>query len=200
MLLSILPFAAAVFSLFLAVAALLAKRRSRNVWCFSAGMALLGLDSLYKGLTLSADAWPDVPERLRRAWIIESLVPAAWLCFSMMYSRGDYRESLARWKAPLILAGLLPIGLSIGFGQHFFEAIPAELTSEQPFRINALGKAFHALLLLATVWILVNLEQTFRAAVGTARWRMKFVVVGLAVVFGVRLYAHSQAMLFSEYC
>ena len=43
----------------------------------------------------------------------------------------------------------------------------------------------------------MNLEQTFRAAVGTMRWRIKFVVLALAVIFGARLYVRSQAILFS---
>ena len=43
----------------------------------------------------------------------------------------------------------------------------------------------------------MNLEQTFRSAVGTMRWRIKFVVLALAVIFGARLYVRSQAILFS---
>jgi hypothetical protein len=57
--------------------------------------------------------------------------------------------------------------------------------------------ALNVVLLVALVLILVNLEQTFRAAVGTMRWRIKFVVVGLVLIFGARLYVRSQAILFS---
>jgi putative PEP-CTERM system histidine kinase len=46
---------------------------------------------------------------------------------------------------------------------------------------------------------MMNLEQTFRAAVGTMGWRIKFVVLGLAVIFGAYLYVQSQALLFSIY-
>ena len=48
-----------------------------------------------------------------------------------------------------------------------------------------------------SVLILMNLEQTFRAAVGTMRWRIKFVIVALALIFGTRIYVQSQAILFS---
>ena len=44
-----------------------------------------------------------------------------------------------------------------------------------------------------------NLEKTFRSAVGTMRWRIKFVVLGLAVIFAARIYTLSQDMLFSLY-
>ena len=46
----------------------------------------------------------------------------------------------------------------------------------------------NVILLVALVLILTNLEQTFRSAVGTMRWRIKFVIVALAVIFGARLY------------
>ena len=45
--------------------------------------------------------------------------------------------------------------------------------------------------------ILNNLEKTFRSTVGTMRWRIKFVVLGLAVIFAGRIYTLSQDLLFS---
>ena len=66
-------------------------------------------------------------------------------------------------------------------------------------RFGAMAKVLNVILLVANVWILMNLEQTFRSAVGTMRWRIKFVVLGLAVIFGARLYVRSQALLFSAY-
>ena len=50
-----------------------------------------------------------------------------------------------------------------------------------------------------TVLILMNLERTFRSAVGTMRWRIKFIVLGLGIVFGARIYTLKPgAALFSE--
>ena len=42
----------------------------------------------------------------------------------------------------------------------------------------------------------MNMEQTFRSAVGTMRWRIKFVVLAVGVIFGARLYIRIQAILF----
>ena len=53
------------------------------------------------------------------------------------------------------------------------------------------------MLLLGSVLILMNLERTLRSAVGTGRWRIKFLVLGLGVIFGVRIYTRSQALLYS---
>jgi putative PEP-CTERM system histidine kinase len=44
----------------------------------------------------------------------------------------------------------------------------------------------------------MNLERTFRSAVGTMQWRIKFIVIGLGIIFGARVYTTSQALLFSE--
>ena len=67
------------------------------------------------------------------------------------------------------------------------------------WHFGAIAKVLNVILLVALAWILMNLEQTFRSAVGTMRWRIKFVILGLAVIFGARLYVASQALLFSTY-
>ena len=61
------------------------------------------------------------------------------------------------------------------------------------------AKILNVLVLVSTVLILMNIERTFRAAVGTMRWRIKFLVLGLGVIFGARIYTGSQALLFSDY-
>ena len=133
--------------------------------------------------------------------IVKSFVPAAWLGFSLTYSRGDYRESLARWRIPLAIVALLPDRLIARFpaptprggaGRAGGRGVQLRFSRDRPRLLNVI-------LLVALVWILMNLEQTFRSAVGTMRWRIKFVVLGLAVIFGARLYVRSQALLFSAY-
>jgi putative PEP-CTERM system histidine kinase len=132
--------------------------------------------------------------------IVKSFVPVAWLGFSLTYSRGDYRESLSRWKIPMALVAMLPVGLSFGFQQQLFEVLPMGQAGEAPqLRFGEMAKVLNVILLVAHVWVLMNLEQTFRAAVGTMRWRIKFVVLGLTVIFGARLYVGSQVLLFSTY-
>jgi putative PEP-CTERM system histidine kinase len=197
---SFLPFAAAILSLILASVTLLPRKRSFARWCYFAGMALLGVASLCAGLALRADMPFEVARWLTQGLVAESFVSAAWLGFSLSYSRGDYRESLARWRIPLAVVALLPIGLSLAFQQQLVEGVPAGPVSDMfQLRLGAMGKALNVVLLVAQVWILMNLEQTFRSAVGTMRWRIKFVVLGLAVIFGARIYVRSQALLFSTY-
>ena len=59
------------------------------------------------------------------------------------------------------------------------------------------GEIVNIGILVGTVLVLMNLERTFRAAVGTMQWRIKFLVLGLAVIFGARIYTRSQALVFS---
>lgn len=199
-LLSYLPFASAVFALLLAIAALLSKRRSVASWSFAAGMVVLGLDSFLAGQVQRASQLDGVMHGLTLGLIVKSLVPAAWLYFSLTYSRGGYRETLARWRFPLALAAVLPVGLALGFQQQLVEIAPVVAEGGQVLlRLGPPGEALNIILLLAHVWILMNLEQTFRAAVGTKRWQIKFVVLGLAIIFASRIYARSQAVLYSAY-
>src|SRR4029077_20425454 len=66
-------------------------------------------------------------------------------------------------------------------------------------RFHEPAKILNVLILISVVLILTNIERTFRAAVGTMRWRIKFLVIGMGVIFGARVYTGSQALLFSEY-
>ena len=195
-----LPFAAAAFSLLLAVASLLRKKPSPATWCFFAGMAALAIDSVFTGLSLRAAELPDVLRWLTFGLTAKSFLPIAWLGFSLTYSRGNYRESLARWSIPLALVALLPIGLSLGFREQLLQVMSMGPAGEAlQLRFGAMAKALNVVLLVAFVLALMNLEQTFRSAVGTMRWRIKYVVLGLAVIFGAHFYVRSQAILFSAH-
>ncbi len=195
---SYLPFAAAFSSLLVALAAVLRTRRSPATWCVFAGMAILGIDSLFTGLSLQATQLTLVLRWLTLGLVAKSFLPAAWLCFSLTYSRGDYRESLARWRVPFAFVAILPIALSLVFRERLFEVVPVAPAGETFWlRFGVAGNSLNVVLLVALVLILMNLEQTFRSAVGTMRWRIKFVVIGLAVILGTQLYVRSQTILFS---
>ena len=196
----LLPFAAAIFSLLLAFISLVPKKRSGARLFFFTGMAALAVDSLLSGLILRATELTEVLRGLTAGFIVKSVLSAAWLGFSLTYSRGDYRESFRRWGIPLTVLALLPIGIALGFQHQLLEVVAEGRALHGPqFEFSAVAKILNIVLLVANLWILMNLEQTFRSAVGTMRWRIKFVVLGLAVIFGARLYVQSEAVLFSVY-
>ena len=197
----VLPFAAALLSLLLAVASVLRKKPSPATWCFFAGMTVLSIDSLLGGVSLRATELPDALRWLTRGLIAKSFLPIAWLGFSLTYSRGDYRESLAGWKVPLSILSLVPIALSLGFREQLFQVVLATGPAGDVLLLRAglMAKALNVVLLVALVLALMNLEQTFRSAVGTMRWRIKYVVLGLAVIFGAQIYVRSIGILYSAY-
>ena len=196
----VVPFAAAILALLLALVSLLRKKHSLATWLFFVGMALLSIDSLLSALTLSVTDASELLHRLTLGLVVKSFATVAWLGFSLTYSRRDYRESLARWSIALAAIALLPIVLSLGFHDELLQVVKAGSAGDElQLRLSAMGKLWNFVLLVVAVWILMNLEQTFRSAVGTMRWRIKFVVLGVAVIFGTHLYLRSQALLFSSY-
>ena len=133
------------------------------------------------------------------AAIVECLIPVIWLCFSLTYSRSDYRTYLKRWAFPLAAIGLLPIALTVFFRDQLSLVVPGAIPGEGwRVQFGPLSSLLNAALLVALVLILVNLEQTFRSAVGTMRWRIKYVILALIVIIGARLYVSSQAILYSS--
>ena len=130
-------------------------------------------------------------------FFVECFIPVIWLCFSLTYSRSDYRTYLKRWAFALVVIGLLPIGLAVFFRDQIFRVVPGAPQEVWRFQFGPLTSLLNVVVLVALVLILVNLEQTFRSAVGTMRWRIKYVVLALVVIFGARLYVSSQAILFS---
>ena len=76
--------------------------------------------------------------------------------------------------------------------------MPAGTTGEVRLESGEIAKLLSIIMLIAMMFVLMNVEQTFRSAVGTLRWRIKFVVLALAMIFGARLYVRTQAILFSS--
>ena len=195
-----LALAAAIFSAALAAAAACRKQRSLATWCFSAGMLTFALESLFGAI--GNDALP--PERAAFwetvALVAKSFLPGVWLTFSLTYSRANYRDFLVRSRWLVVGAFLIPVLSLAALYTPFFYAV----TYEPPahgwgLRFHEPAKILNVLILISVVLILTNIERTFRAAVGTMRWRIKFLVIGMGVIFGARVYTGSQALLFSDY-
>jgi putative PEP-CTERM system histidine kinase len=194
----ILSFFSAFSAVILAIAVVIYGKRTAANWLFFFGIITLSLDALFSSVgaqSVSAEmslAWENA------SFITKSLLPGIWLSFSLAYSRGNYREFFARWR--FVMAGFfcLPLLLVIGFYDSLILSVEAT-DSRHPIWLvlGASGKGIHIVLLAAAVLVLMNLEKTFRTAVGTMRWRIKFVVLGLCVIFGVRVYASAQVLLYS---
>jgi N-terminal 7TM region of histidine kinase len=196
---SLLAFAAALFSGGLAVAVLYSKWRSFASWCFFAGMSMLAVDSAFGGMSLQASHSEKVAHWQSLALVAKAFWPSFWLAFSLSYSRGNYLQFLATWKYFLAAAFLFPVGIALGFRSELIHLLPP-VGSENGWTLSfgTAGRALNIVNLIAVVMVLNNLEKTFRSTVGTMRWRTKFMIIGLAVIFAVRIYTLSQKLLFSK--
>jgi putative PEP-CTERM system histidine kinase len=196
-LMEVFTFATAAFSGLLGVAALVRRRPTIVQWSFATGMLLLAGEAVLAGMSMDATPEELVPH-LRWMQLIVAALPLPWIIFSLSYARGGYAAVLRRWAVPLYAGGLLPIGIALAGWQELIAKIGFnEATGDWFLRLGPAGSAVKLLLLLASILVLMNVERTFRGSIGTARWRVKYMVLGVAVLFGARVYAASQELLFS---
>ena len=193
---SVLPFAAALLAAVVVLAATIRRRHSIASWSFAAGMAAFLAESLFAGFSVNAPTLDQALYWQRLVFAARSCLPFLWITFSLTYSRGNYREFLRRWRLGLVLALLLPVIAVAGVRLGVVQGPEGESAS---LMIGNLGRVVIGLVLVAAILVLTNLEKTFRAAIGTMRWRIKFLILGLGVIFGARIYTSSQALLFSRY-
>ena len=192
----ILAFAGALFSGALALIVGWRERGSVAHRSFAAGMAVLAVESIFNGLSLNTTSVEEMVYWQNWGLVSLSFLPGIWLLFSLTYGRGNYREFLNRWRFFLALAFLLPVGLVVLFQRKLIISVHQNIAGHWIFALGIPGIVLNLLFLLGAVLVLINLERTFRASVGTMRWRMKFMVLGLGVLFVVRSCISSQVLLF----
>jgi putative PEP-CTERM system histidine kinase len=191
---SLLPYASAVVGGVLAVVALSRPRRTPSRWAFAAGMAVLAAESVLIGLDADAPGLESTLHWQQWRMILLSLLPGTWMLFSLCYARGDARRTLARWRLLLLATVLLPLGFTLVLHEDLLLRVVIE--GELFLQVGWPGIALHVFLLFGSIFVLMNLERTYRASVGTMRWRIKFMLMGVGLLFIVRIYTSSQILLF----
>lgn len=188
----------ALCGLALALALLAVKPRSAAWLLLAGGLALVAGESLcqrFAFLAVSREAmlrWQTLQN------FLAALGPVVWLAFSLTFARGEPGRHWRQWRPALLAFGIgLPAWAILFHGQVVSEVAPTLPDGNWFFRAPWPGKALQAGVLLGAVLVLTNLEWTFRAAVGTSRWRVKYAVLGLALLFGARIYTSSHAVLYS---
>lgn len=195
---SILAGAAAILAAALALGVALRSRRSLARRCFSIGMLLFSIESALACVSFAAASIEQVAAWQKYALLVKSFIPGVWLCFSLTYSRANYRDFLVRSRLLLIATFLIPLCWLPALRDHLFNIAVFSAPQEGwAVLFQPAAKLLNAAVLIGTVLILTNLERTFRSAVGTMRWRIKFLIIGLAVIFGARIYTATESLLFS---
>jgi putative PEP-CTERM system histidine kinase len=189
--------ASAALAVILAVAMLVRSPRTLVNVVFVSGLLLLAGEAACSGLALAASTAERLTFWTTAQLLFLACLPGTWLLFSLIYSRGDSARSLRRWSPALLGVFAAPVLLWAACRPGLIRAVEAVGTSGAFFvSLGWAGLVLHGFLLFCSVLVLMNLEQTFVASVGTMRWRLKFMVLGLALLFGVRLYSSSQILLY----
>jgi len=163
---------------------------------FGAGALLFGLEALSGYVLLGTQSAED---RVRWAAIHTALGVAAlipWTAFVAGLAGVEGTRWPARWRAVMALAGAALAGLAVAVA-----LIPAFATADVqgPFyavQLLPLGRYAIVVQMLGAVAILAGLEATLRASRGGARWRIKYLILGLGGVFLIRFYLFSQMLMF----
>ena len=191
---ALLSHASALLALAMAVSVLWKERRSIAHLAFVAGLMVLSVEAFVHALSLNA-ATPDTFIAWQK-WrlIATSFLPAVWLLFSLTYGRGNSREFVERWKIVLLI--FLLAAPSLGIFGELFGVTTNPANGQLIISLSKEGHALNLFFLVGLILVLMNLERTFRAAVGTMRWRIKFMILGLGILFIVRVYTSTQMLLF----
>jgi putative PEP-CTERM system histidine kinase len=182
----------------LAAVVLVDRQRSLVQWIFAAGMSAIGLEMILIGFGAQSSLASEVAFWQCLRFVVVAFLPGIWLLFSLTFARADYREFIAQWKWIILAAFVLPLTLVVIFGKELL-VMPRNFDVSDPslIPIGWPGYLFFLSLLSFAVLIMINLEQTLRAAVGTKRWQIKFTILGLGSLFAFQIYTSSEALLFS---
>ena len=190
----IIAYVAAGCAIVLGLAVALRAGHSLRRWSFAGGMFCVAVESALLALAASAKA-PDTA-RYWQDWRLAALsaAPLAWLVFSVSYTHATGWQFLRKHRWLLGAAVVLPVAFIPFHGHALGEYLPSD--PPHAFRLLPAGLVLYTGVLIAAVLIVMNMERTFRAAVGTARWRIKYLLLGVAVLFAVRIYTASQVLVF----
>jgi len=160
-------------------------------------MVVLAVECVFIALSHAAESPSEILQWQMLRLLALACLPAPWLLFSLSYAR-DWETSI-RPSVRYAIGGalLLPLAIAFGFRDQLAISVhQAGIESGWLVLLGWSGTSLGFLILVASVWVVANVERTFRASVGTMRWRIKFMLLGVGVLFVVRIYTSSQILLF----
>ncbi len=195
----ILPYIASFFGLAISFCALLINRSLFVHRIFVGGMLILAAESLLTGLAVRAVVSEDALYWLSLRNLATAMIPGIWFVFCLCFTSVNYQEQLSKWKWVIAAIFVLPLS----FALFFWENIYAGLQSLIPLNIWTIelewpGYLFQLFVLLGIIMILLHIERILRHSVGHFRWKLKFMVLGIGVIFAARIYTISQALIFNS--
>lgn len=195
----LLSYAAAAVTAGLAIYVVSRDTKNFMPRVFAAGMALLTLEAFLSAMALQAERAEGFLLWYRAKTIVASLLPGCWLLFSLSYGRAHYREILTRWVLVVIAVWVIPTTLAVFLWGNWHAGLPVmEQPSQWDLTLGWAGYVWSLAIIAGAILIVMNLEQTLRHSTGRKRWQIKFMIIGVGALFGVRIYNNSLAILFNQ--
>ncbi len=181
----------------LGVAALIYRPRSVHQWSFLVGMTLVATEEFLQSISLNPlSSLEQMLFWQRAATLATAALPVVWLTFSLTYARGNPSQFLKKWLPALAILGGSPIILICFRWRHTVTDAMLFGSGDWRFAASVENVVLNVMLVISFVLVLTNLESTFRSAVGTSRWKIKYTVFGLSLWCGVRIYTSSQLIIY----
>jgi putative PEP-CTERM system histidine kinase len=191
------PVLAAATSLALAAMVALPAPRGRLQGSFALGMLAFAAEGVATYWLLDRTETPEDRQAWLRAVVaLGVLAPLAWALFVARLAHPAPARLPALWRAGLGMGALLAGASAVAAA-----VLPAFLVADVPgpfhaVRLDRPGQGAIGAQLLLSAGVLAGLERCLRASRGTARWRVKYLALGVGGIFLVRFYLLSHALLF----
>lgn len=127
-----------------------------------------------------------------------SFLPAHWTLFSLVFARKDYGQYLKRWSWYIVLLYLVGLFFLAFSPSGRFLSLVYTPGGGLYLTLGGVGWFFLIFLLLSSVVILVNLENTFRSLTPKVKGRMAPPLLGLMVGFLFLIWFSSEMLLYSR--
>ncbi|HEX4084507.1 MAG TPA: histidine kinase N-terminal 7TM domain-containing protein, partial [Chthoniobacteraceae bacterium] len=182
----------------LALGGVFRPRRLASNWAFVGGMLALAAESACTALSVDPALAPANMIAMQDWRLVSAaFVPGFWLLFSLTYARGNADTFIREWRWTLLAAFILPVaGAGLFFHRLVVSGGHGGIADYWVFPFGMPAIFLSLVMLACAVLVLMNLERTYRASVGTIRWRVKFMLMGIGLLFGVRIFTLSQSIIF----
>ena len=166
---------------------------------FAAGMFLFAVEELLRGMSYGTVLPADAIYWQKRVIGASALIPAVWLAFSSPMHGSTLGICLSKWKWAFARSRAWPRLVCCGLSKVTLMPAPSTWKTPTDGRFSWVGPdAFcRSFSCVCSLLILFNLERTVRSSTGRMRWQIKFMALGVGLLFALRIYMASQQLLFS---
>lgn len=126
------------------------------------------------------------------------ILPGSLAVFSLTFARKNYQDFLKQWK--LVLGAIIIFSLWFLYhgvsGTFLLKTATLSLHQFEIYQIQPIGGYFLIFLLLSIVFVLYNLEYTYRNASDELKWQIKYLVIGIFTASFFDIFLLSYMILY----